>query len=405
MSIKGTTKELYVGKTESNIIDRKHNKTKIEYDKLRHIEHMVYIGGNGGWLKFSPKEGESVLFEFPEDSKSKIIMAINLIEQNNPDLKIINVPSEKPNTSKILKSALRLIWNKTWGELGILSKILFILWSIYSITAINSVGVFRWFIIWIFATIIFFISARIYHIKKEKERIAKEEWQRKLQHQLEIEQYYNSMKELENSFVSFFKERYYVDVNVIDIKRIVQGVELIVFTKNKSQLEYILSKKQEIKNSYTMNIDFETLYDSTFKVKIWEGEKIEKDYTEISQTLNYDNMEGHDFEYFCAEILKKNDYKNVEVTQGSGDQGIDIIAYKDGVKYGIQCKCYSSDIGNKAVQEAFSGSKFYDCHVPVVLTNRFFTKSAKELAQKNNVLLWDRDYLDKLIESADSDSE
>ncbi len=127
---------------------------------------------------------------------------------------------------------------------------------------------------------------------------------------------------------------------------------------------------------------------------------------EIQNRINmynnkYDYMEGHDFEYFCADILRKNNYKNVEVTQGSGDQGIDIIAYKDGVKYGIQCKCYSSDIGNKAVQEAFSGSKFYDCHVPVVLTNRFFTKSAKELAQKNNVLLWDRDYLDRLIESAE----
>lgn len=112
-----------------------------------------------------------------------------------------------------------------------------------------------------------------------------------------------------------------------------------------------------------------------------------------------DNMDGHDFEYFCAELLKKNGFENVSVTPGSGDQGIDIIAFKDGVKYGIQCKCYSSDIGNKAVQEAFSGAKFYECHVPVVLTNRHFTISAKELSEKTNVLLWDREYLEKLIES------
>ena len=58
-------------------------------------------------------------------------------------------------------------------------------------------------------------------------------------------------------------------------------------------------------------------------------------------------------------------------------------------------KCYSSDIGNKAVQEAFSGCRYYNCHVPVVMTNRYFTRQAKDLAQKTNVLLWDRDILNK----------
>lgn len=112
---------------------------------------------------------------------------------------------------------------------------------------------------------------------------------------------------------------------------------------------------------------------------------------------NYDNMDGHQFEHYCAELLENNGFQDVKVTSGSGDQGIDIIAFKDGIKYGIQCKRHSSDIGNKAVQEAFSGAKFYDCHVPVVITNRYFTKSANELATKNGVLLWDRDKLNELI--------
>ncbi len=115
---------------------------------------------------------------------------------------------------------------------------------------------------------------------------------------------------------------------------------------------------------------------------------------------SFDMMEGHEFEYFCANLLKKNGYVNVNVTQGSGDQGIDIIAYKDGIKYGIQCKCYSSDIGNKAVQEVFAGKSFYECHVGAVLTNQYFTKSAIELAQKNGIILWDRKKLMELIEKA-----
>ncbi len=125
-----------------------------------------------------------------------------------------------------------------------------------------------------------------------------------------------------------------------------------------------------------------------------------ENFTGTSDAVLYDNMEGHDFEYFCADLLKKNGFSNVKVTKGSGDQGIDILAAKDGIKYGIQCKCYSSDIGNKAVQEAFSGKTFYHCHVASVLTNRYFTASAKELAESNGVLLWDRDYLNKLIENA-----
>ena len=35
--------------------------------------------------------------------------------------------------------------------------------------------------------------------------------------------------------------------------------------------------------------------------------------------------------------------------------------------------------------------------IAVVLTNNFFTSSAKELAKKNNVLLWDRNKLKELI--------
>lgn len=115
---------------------------------------------------------------------------------------------------------------------------------------------------------------------------------------------------------------------------------------------------------------------------------------------SFDTMEGHEFEYFCANLLRKSGYENVNVTQGSGDQGIDIIAYREGIKYGIQCKCYSSDIGNKAIQEVFAGKTFYECHVGVVLTNRYFTKSAVELAQKNGIILWDRDKLISMIDNS-----
>lgn len=115
-----------------------------------------------------------------------------------------------------------------------------------------------------------------------------------------------------------------------------------------------------------------------------------------SNDKDYDKMEGHEFEYYCAKLLRSNGFKNVEVTQGSGDHGIDILAQKDKKTYAIQCKCYSSNIGNSAVQEAHAGKTIYDRDIAVVLTNRYFTKQAKEEAKILEVELWDRDYLKKL---------
>lgn len=110
----------------------------------------------------------------------------------------------------------------------------------------------------------------------------------------------------------------------------------------------------------------------------------------------YDRMDGHEFEAYCAKLLRKNGFRNVEVTRGSGDQGIDILACKNRKKYGIQCKCYSYYLGNKAVQEAYAGMKFYECDVAAVLTNQYFTNSAIALAEKTEVLLWNRSVLNEL---------
>ena len=108
-------------------------------------------------------------------------------------------------------------------------------------------------------------------------------------------------------------------------------------------------------------------------------------------------MDGHQFEYFCADLLRKNGFVNVEVTQASGDYGIDVLAEKDGVTYAIQCKCYSDNIGNHAVQEAFSGKRYYNRMVAAVMTNRYFTQAAKDTAAQTQVLLWDRDQIIEMV--------
>lgn len=111
-----------------------------------------------------------------------------------------------------------------------------------------------------------------------------------------------------------------------------------------------------------------------------------------------DLMEGHDFEYFCADLLRKCGFLDVEVTKGSGDYGIDILAEKDGITYAIQCKCYHAPVGVAAVQQAYAGRDYYDCMVGVVMTNQYFTTPAVEVARKLKIILWDRGYLDSMME-------
>lgn len=108
-----------------------------------------------------------------------------------------------------------------------------------------------------------------------------------------------------------------------------------------------------------------------------------------------DGMDGHEFEYWCADLLRKSGFRNVTVTRGSGDQGVDILAEKDRIRYAVQCKCYSRDLGNKPVQEVNSGKVMpqYNCQVGAVITNRHFTKGARELAAATGTLLWDRDWI------------
>lgn len=113
-----------------------------------------------------------------------------------------------------------------------------------------------------------------------------------------------------------------------------------------------------------------------------------------------DSMDGHAFEHRCADLLRKSGFTDVSVTPGSRDQGIDILAVKDEIHYAIQCKCYSSDLGNAPVQEVNTGRIIYHCQIGVVMTNRYFTAGGEEAAKATGVLLWDRDKLERMLKQA-----
>lgn len=104
---------------------------------------------------------------------------------------------------------------------------------------------------------------------------------------------------------------------------------------------------------------------------------------------------GEEFEQYCASLLEKNGYIRINTTPGSGDHGVDILAEKDTITYAIQCKYYSSPVGNSAVQEVYTGKGFYHRDIAIVMTNNTFTKQAKEEAEALGVKLWDGEVLER----------
>ncbi|MFK5890006.1 MAG: restriction endonuclease [Flavobacteriaceae bacterium] len=92
------------------------------------------------------------------------------------------------------------------------------------------------------------------------------------------------------------------------------------------------------------------------------------------------------FEESISGIFRNSGW-NSRKTKSTGDQGADVIAKKEDNTCVVQCKLYSSPVGNKAVQEVYSAKNFYQGNIAVVVTNSSFTKSAKQLANSTNVIL------------------
>ena len=113
---------------------------------------------------------------------------------------------------------------------------------------------------------------------------------------------------------------------------------------------------------------------------------------QLAADADISTMNGVEYEAFCGEILEAGDWK-VQRTPPTGDHGVDLIAEKPGRRVAIQCKKYSTPVGNKAVQEAYSGMKFFDAEEAVVVTNSTFTQAAQVLANKLSVALKHHDEL------------
>ncbi|MDN3631239.1 restriction endonuclease [Vibrio lentus] len=109
-----------------------------------------------------------------------------------------------------------------------------------------------------------------------------------------------------------------------------------------------------------------------------------------SDTDNYqednDDITPYEYEKLISQRLTELGWDSY-ATSGSGDQGADVLAEKYGVSMVVQCKMYSKPVGNKAVQEVSSARDYYEKDLALVVTNNDFTKSARQLADSQQVYL------------------
>ncbi|WP_320976953.1 restriction endonuclease [Enterocloster asparagiformis] len=304
MSIKGTKKELFIGKTEINVINFWGTKKTIEYKEIEKIDYCYARSFVSGFIDFISHSGERERFCFKVRSNTSVENAIVFISKSAPGIPILQIKNGKSSNDN-KKNEINL----NFSDPLVLEAVKLI-------------------------------------IMRQKASIGM------IQRSLNI---------------GFDKA-----VKIMD-----EIIETGIVDKPYGTKPFKVNITQK---------EFENLY---------------KQYTLSDNTdRQFDNMSGHDFEYFCADLLSRNGFIKIKVTQGSGDHGVDILAEKDGISYAIQCKCYSGNVGNSAVQEAHTGKSIYKKDIAVVLTNRYFTDQAINEANILGVKLWNRNSLLSFINSA-----
>ncbi len=185
-----------------------------------------------------------------------------------------------------------------------------------------------------------------------------------------------------------------------DPKGLEDYIKNLIEIYGENYIEYREFLRSLLKSKKVEFSDYGLIDIANFKKKM-ELDRFEKDLE--SKEPYFVSMEevdlftGYDFEYFLNTLFKKMSY-SVEHTKLSGDQGADLIVSKLGEKIIVQAKRHTSKISNKAVQEVVASIKHFKADKGMVVTNNYFTNSAIELAESNNIELIDRDMLSKLIE-------
>jgi HJR/Mrr/RecB family endonuclease len=163
-------------------------------------------------------------------------------------------------------------------------------------------------------------------------------------------------------------------------------IEALLQHNEKSLIESAVTKLQKIEPRHPI---IETANKALRRMQV---------LNQVSEAFNINisdlqKLNGVEFEIFLENQFVKNGFK-VERTKGSGDFGADLIVEtSSGTRASIQAKRYKQKANLKAVQEVVASLAHYQNDFGIVITTSGFFQSAIDLAETNNVELWDEDKL------------
>lgn len=104
------------------------------------------------------------------------------------------------------------------------------------------------------------------------------------------------------------------------------------------------------------------------------------------EMVDADMMDGLRFEKYVAELLKSRGYRHITLTERY-DYGVDIIAHKAGITWGVQVNRHKNIVKAEAVRQVVTALNKYKCQRAMVVTNSRFSRPASILAETNDCVL------------------
>lgn len=167
------------------------------------------------------------------------------------------------------------------------------------------------------------------------------------------------------------------------IQNDIYTIQLDLQTEPEAALDEIRNEIQKIKDEYNQ--------------AVLSQRDIENNRKQIVRRIDaLLELTPREFETYIGELFSHLGY-TVEVTQYSNDKGIDIIMYKDDIKYGVQCKRYKGTVGSPEIQTFIGALSHANADKGFFVTTGVFSFEAEKMAMQHPIQLVNRIDLSKMI--------
>ncbi|WP_227936507.1 restriction endonuclease [Alkalihalobacillus deserti] len=114
--------------------------------------------------------------------------------------------------------------------------------------------------------------------------------------------------------------------------------------------------------------------------------------------LNIDDLPDREFQQLLVPIFQRQGY-SVNKMKENYKSKADLVLRKKGLKAIVFVKRQTSNVGSNLIKDALASKSLYQASKVIVVTNRHFTKAAKQVGRANKVILIDRDSLDAYLDA------